>query len=97
MSGRPSNATQTGARVVVRALEAQGVSHIFRVPRDKIFGVFALWPIRGSMGRWICGVNASKVSPTTWSRRKKTYAARPALILARSTTSSTQMPSAQRV
>jgi acetolactate synthase I/II/III large subunit len=34
--------TKTGAQLVVRALEAQGVTHIFGVPGGKILGVFAM-------------------------------------------------------
>lgn len=37
---KPSNTAQTGAQLVVRALEAQGVSHIFGVPGAKIDTVF---------------------------------------------------------
>jgi acetolactate synthase-1/2/3 large subunit len=40
MTGKPSTATQTGAQLVVRALEAQDVKHIFGVPGAKIDAVF---------------------------------------------------------
>jgi acetolactate synthase I/II/III large subunit len=37
---KPSKATQTGAQLVVRALEAQGVTHVFGVSGGKILDVF---------------------------------------------------------
>jgi acetolactate synthase-1/2/3 large subunit len=40
MSDNPKNAAQTGAKLVVRALEAQGVTHVFGVPGAKIDAVF---------------------------------------------------------
>jgi acetolactate synthase I/II/III large subunit len=40
MSDKPSIAAQTGAQLVVRALEAQGVTHVFGVPGGKILDVF---------------------------------------------------------
>jgi acetolactate synthase I/II/III large subunit len=40
MSDKPNNATQTGAQLVVRTLEAQGVTHVFGVPGGKILDVF---------------------------------------------------------
>jgi acetolactate synthase I/II/III large subunit len=40
MTGKPSTAIQTGAQLVVRALEAQDVKHIFGVPGAKIDAVF---------------------------------------------------------
>jgi acetolactate synthase-1/2/3 large subunit len=36
MSGNTQTAAQTGAQLVVRALEAQGVTHVFGVPGAKI-------------------------------------------------------------
>jgi acetolactate synthase-1/2/3 large subunit len=40
MSGNTQTAAQTGAQLVVRALEAQGVTHVFGVPGAKIDAVF---------------------------------------------------------
>src|SRR6201995_616666 len=40
MYDNPTVTTQTGAKLVVRALEAQGVSHVFGVPGAKIDAVF---------------------------------------------------------
>jgi acetolactate synthase I/II/III large subunit len=40
MSENANNGAQTGAQLVVRALEAQGVAHIFGVPGAKIDAVF---------------------------------------------------------
>src|ERR1700759_3379741 len=40
MSNKSSIATQTGAQLLVRALEAQGVTHVFGVPGAKIDAVF---------------------------------------------------------
>jgi acetolactate synthase-1/2/3 large subunit len=40
MSEKTQKATQTGAQLVVRALEAQGVAHVFGVPGAKIDAVF---------------------------------------------------------
>jgi acetolactate synthase I/II/III large subunit len=40
MSENTQKATQTGAQLVVRALEAQGVTHVFGVPGAKIDAVF---------------------------------------------------------
>jgi acetolactate synthase I/II/III large subunit len=40
MSDKPSIGAQTGAQLVVRALEAQGVTHVFGVPGGKILDVF---------------------------------------------------------
>jgi acetolactate synthase I/II/III large subunit len=40
MSDKPSIAAQTGAQLVVRALEVQGVTHVFGVPGGKILDVF---------------------------------------------------------
>src|SRR5689334_24662281 len=40
MYGNPTVTAQTGAKLVVRALEAQGVTHVFGVPGAKIDKVF---------------------------------------------------------
>src|SRR4029077_11292239 len=40
MSKKSSVATQTGAQLVVRVLEAKGVTHVFGVPGAKIDAVF---------------------------------------------------------
>src|SRR6201995_515791 len=40
MYDNPTVTTQTGAKLVVRALEAQGVTHVFGVPGAKIDAVF---------------------------------------------------------
>lgn len=40
MSENAQKATQTGAQLVVRALEAQGVTHVFGVPGAKVDAVF---------------------------------------------------------
>src|SRR5580704_4208024 len=40
MSRKPSIASQTGAQLVVRALEVQGVTHVFGIPGAKIDAVF---------------------------------------------------------
>ena len=40
MSDKSKMSPQTGAQLVVRALEAQGVTHIFGVPGAKIDAVF---------------------------------------------------------
>jgi acetolactate synthase I/II/III large subunit len=40
MSENAQKATQTGSQLVVRALEAQGVTHVFGVPGAKIDAVF---------------------------------------------------------
>jgi acetolactate synthase I/II/III large subunit len=40
MSDKPNTAAQTGAQLVVRALEVQGVTHVFGVPGGKILDVF---------------------------------------------------------
>ena len=40
MSDNLKKAAQTGAELVVRALEAQGVTHVFGVPGAKIDAVF---------------------------------------------------------
>jgi len=40
MYDNPTATTQTGAKLVVRALEAQGVTHVFGVPGAKIDAVF---------------------------------------------------------
>jgi acetolactate synthase I/II/III large subunit len=40
MSENARKTTQTGAQLVVRALEAQGVTHVFGVPGAKIDAVF---------------------------------------------------------
>jgi acetolactate synthase I/II/III large subunit len=40
MSKKPSVATQTGAQLVVRILEAKGVTHVFGIPGAKIDAVF---------------------------------------------------------
>jgi acetolactate synthase I/II/III large subunit len=40
MTAKPGTGAQTGAQLVVRALEAQGVKHIFGVPGAKIDAVF---------------------------------------------------------
>jgi acetolactate synthase-1/2/3 large subunit len=40
MLHKRKSATQTGAQLVVRALEAQGVTHVFGVPGAKIDAVF---------------------------------------------------------
>ena len=40
MYDNPTVTAQTGAKLVVRALEAQGVTHVFGVPGAKIDAVF---------------------------------------------------------
>jgi acetolactate synthase-1/2/3 large subunit len=40
MAGKPNETQQNGAQLVVRALEAQGVTHVFGVPGAKIDAVF---------------------------------------------------------
>ena len=40
MSEKTQKTAQTGARLVVRALEAHGVTHVFGVPGAKIDAVF---------------------------------------------------------
>jgi acetolactate synthase I/II/III large subunit len=40
MSKKSDQTTQCGAQLVVRALEAQGITHIFGVPGGKIDAVF---------------------------------------------------------
>ena len=40
MTDKSNETQQTGAQLVVRALEAQGVTHVFGIPGAKIDGVF---------------------------------------------------------
>ena len=40
MSKKSDQTTQSGAQLVVRALEAQGITHIFGVPGGKIDAAF---------------------------------------------------------
>src|SRR5271166_2255664 len=40
MTGKPNETQQNGAQLVVRALEAQGVTHVFGIPGAKIDAVF---------------------------------------------------------
>jgi Thiamine pyrophosphate enzyme, N-terminal TPP binding domain len=48
MSNKADKSVQTGAQLVVRALEAQGVTHIVGVPGGKIVEVFDGWSIQKS-------------------------------------------------
>jgi len=40
MADKPNEAQQNGAQLVVRVLEAQGVTHVFGIPGAKIDAVF---------------------------------------------------------
>jgi hypothetical protein len=61
MSDSTRKAAQTGAQLVVRALEAQGVTHVFRVPGPKSRPYLIRWWIRRSR-RWCAATSRTRRS-----------------------------------